>query len=117
MDVVLDVVGPSYLHRNLEVLAPNGHLAIIAAGSGPDATLPIGQLMRKRASVSGTTLRARPASEKAEIVAAVRREVWPFVEDGRVRPVVDAVFPLADAAEAHRRLASGDVVGKLLLAL
>ncbi|PZE69511.1 NAD(P)H-quinone oxidoreductase [Curtobacterium sp. MCBD17_021] len=117
VDVVLDVVGPSYLHRNLEVLAPNGHLAIIAAGSGPDATLPIGQLMRKRASVSGTTLRARPASEKAEIVAAVRREVWPFVEDGRVRPVVDAVFPLADAAEAHRRLASGDVVGKLLLAL
>ncbi|PYY46969.1 NAD(P)H-quinone oxidoreductase [Curtobacterium sp. MCBD17_023] len=117
VDVVLDVVGPSYLHRNLEVLAPNGHLAIIAAGSGPDATLPIGQLMRKRASVSGTTLRARPAAEKAEIVAAVRRDVWPFVEDGRVRPVVDTVLPLADAAEAHRRLASGDVVGKLLLAV
>jgi putative PIG3 family NAD(P)H quinone oxidoreductase len=117
VDVVLDVVGPAYLHRNLEVLAPNGHLAIIAAGSGPDATLPIGQLMRKRASVSGTTLRARPAGEKAAIVAAVRRDVWPFVEDGRVRPVVDTVLPLADAAEAHRRLASGDVVGKLLLAL
>jgi putative PIG3 family NAD(P)H quinone oxidoreductase len=117
VDVVLDVVGPSYLHRNLEVLAPNGHLAIIAAGSGPDATLPIGQLMRKRASVSGTTLRARPAAEKAAIVAAVRRDVWPFVEDGRVRPVVDTVLPLADAAEAHRRLASGDVVGKLLLAV
>ncbi|PZE81715.1 NAD(P)H-quinone oxidoreductase [Curtobacterium sp. MCBD17_032] len=117
VDVVLDVVGPSYLHRNLEVLASNGHLAIIATGSGPDATLPIGQLMRKRASVSGTTLRARPAAEKAEIVAAVRRDVWPFVEDGRVRPVVDTVLPLADAAEAHRRLASGDVVGKLLLAV
>ncbi|GAA1493634.1 NAD(P)H-quinone oxidoreductase [Curtobacterium herbarum] len=117
VDVVLDVVGPSYLHRNLEVLAPNGHLAIIAAGAGPDATLPIGQLMRKRATVSGTTLRARPAAEKAEIVAAVRRDVWPFVADGRVRPVVDAVLPIADAADAHSRLASGDVVGKLLLAL
>jgi putative PIG3 family NAD(P)H quinone oxidoreductase len=117
VDVVLDVVGPAYLHRNLEVLATNGHLAIIAAGSGPDATLPIGQLMRKRASVSGTTLRARPAAEKAAIVTAVRRDVWPFVEDGRVRPVVDTVLPLADAAEAHRRLASGDVVGKLLLTL
>ncbi|PYY31471.1 zinc-binding dehydrogenase, partial [Curtobacterium sp. MCBD17_030] len=117
VDVVLDVVGPSYLHRNLEVLAPNGHLAIIAAGAGPDATLPIGQLMRKRATVSGTTLRARPAAEKAEIVAAVRRDVWPFVADGRVRPVVDAVLPIADAAEAHRRLTSGDVIGKLLLAL
>ena len=116
VDVVLDVVGPSYLHRNLEVLAPNGHLAIIAAGAGADATLPIGQLMRKRATVSGTTLRARPAAEKAEIVAAVRRDVWPFVEDGRVRPVIDAVVPIADAAEAHRRLASGDVIGKLLLA-
>ncbi|PZE59738.1 NAD(P)H-quinone oxidoreductase [Curtobacterium sp. MCPF17_001] len=117
VDVVLDVVGPSYLHRNLEVLAPNGHLAIIAAGAGADATLPIGQLMRKRATVSGTTLRARPAAEKAAIVAAVRRDVWPFVADGRVRPVVDAVLPIADAAEAHRRLASGDVIGKLLLAL
>ncbi|PZF09492.1 NAD(P)H-quinone oxidoreductase [Curtobacterium sp. MCPF17_011] len=117
VDVVLDVVGPSYLHRNLEVLAPNGHLAIIAAGAGPDATLPIGPLMRKRATVSGTTLRARPAAEKAEIVAAVRRDVWPFVADGRVRPVVDAVLPIGDAAEAHRRLASGDVIGKLLLAL
>jgi putative PIG3 family NAD(P)H quinone oxidoreductase len=117
VDVVLDVVGPAYLHRNLEVLAPNGHLAIIAAGAGPDATLPIGQLMRKRATVSGTTLRARPAAEKAEIVAAVRRDVWPFVVDGRVRPVIDAVLPITEAAEAHRRLASGDVVGKLLLAL
>ena len=117
VDVVLDVVGPSYLHRNLEVLAPNGHLAIIAAGAGADATLPIGQLMRKRATVSGTTLRARPAAEKAEIVAAVRRHVWPFVDDGRVRPVIDAVVPIADAAEAHRRLASGDVIGKLLLAI
>jgi len=115
VDVVLDVVGPSYLSRNLEVLAPNGHVAVIASGSGAEATLPFGLLMQKRATISGTTLRARPLAEKAEIVEAVRYNVWPFVADGRVRPVVDAVLPLAEAGEAHRRLAAGDVIGKLLL--
>jgi NADPH:quinone reductase-like Zn-dependent oxidoreductase len=115
VDVVLDVVGPAYLERNIEVLAPNGHVAVIAAGSGSEAVLPFGLLMRKRATISGTTLRARPLAEKAAIVAAVREHVWPFVVDGRVRPVVDAVLPLAEAAEAHRRIASGDVIGKLLL--
>ncbi|WP_267424192.1 MULTISPECIES: NAD(P)H-quinone oxidoreductase [unclassified Curtobacterium] len=115
VDVVLDVVGPDYLERNLDVLAPNGHIAVIASGSGTEATLPFGMLMRKRATISGTTLRARPLAEKAAIVEAVRYNVWPFVADGRVRPVVDAVLPLAEAAEAHRRIASGDVIGKLLL--
>jgi putative PIG3 family NAD(P)H quinone oxidoreductase len=115
VDVVLDVVGPDYLERNLDVLAPNGHIAVIASGSGTEATLPFGVLMRKRATISGTTLRARPLAEKAAIVEAVRYNVWPFVVDGRVRPVVDAVLPLAEAAEAHRRIASGDVIGKLLL--
>jgi putative PIG3 family NAD(P)H quinone oxidoreductase len=115
VDVVLDVVGPAYLERNLEVLAPNGHVAVIASGSGSEATLPFGLLMRKRATISGTTLRARPLAEKAAIVEAVRYNVWPFVADGRVRPVVDTVLPLAEAGEAHRRLAGGDVIGKLLL--
>ncbi|MBF4584464.1 NAD(P)H-quinone oxidoreductase [Curtobacterium sp. VKM Ac-2865] len=115
VDVVLDVVGPDYLERNLDVLASNGHITVIAAGSGSEATLPFGVLMRKRATISGTTLRARPLAEKSAIVEAVRAEVWPFVVDGRVRPVVDAVLPLAEAAEAHRRIASGDVIGKLLL--
>jgi putative PIG3 family NAD(P)H quinone oxidoreductase len=115
VDVVLDVVGPDYLERNLDVLAPNGHIAVIASGSGTEAPLPFGLLMRKRATISGTTLRARPLAEKASIVEAVRADVWPFVVDGRVRPVVDAVLPLAEAAEAHRRIASGDVIGKLLL--
>ncbi|OIH97491.1 NAD(P)H-quinone oxidoreductase [Curtobacterium sp. MCBA15_001] len=115
VDVVLDVVGPAYLQRNLEVLAPNGHLAVIAAGSGSEATLPFGLMMQQRATISGTTLRARPLAEKAAIVAAVREHVWPFVEDGSVRPVVDAVLPLAQAGEAHRRIAGGEVIGKLLL--
>jgi len=115
VDVVLDVVGPDYLARNLEVLAPNGHVAVIASGSGTEAPLPFGLLMRKRATISGTTLRARPLAEKAAIVEAVRYNVWPFVADGRVRPVVDAVLPLAEAGEAHRRMAAGEVIGKVLL--
>jgi len=115
VDVVLDVVGPDYLARNLEVLAPNGHVAVIASGSGTEAPLPFGLLMRKRATISGTTLRARPLAEKAAIVEAVRYNVWPFVADGRVRPVVDAVLPLAEAGEAHRRMAAGELIGKVLL--
>ncbi|MBT2504038.1 NAD(P)H-quinone oxidoreductase [Curtobacterium sp. ISL-83] len=114
-DVVLDVVGPDYLERNLAVLATNGHIAVIASGSGRTATLDFGTLMRKRATISGTTLRARPRDEKAAIVAAVRVDVWPFVADGRIRPVIDSVLPLAEAAEAHRRVTDGEVIGKVLL--
>lgn len=115
VDVVLDVVGPDYLGRNLEVLAPNGHIAVIASGSGQTGELDFGTMMRKRATISATTLRARPLAEKAAIVAAVRENVWPLVAAGRVRPVIDAVLPLADAVEAHRRVRDGEVVGKVLL--
>ncbi len=117
VDVVLDVVGPSYLDRNLQALAPNGHIAVIASGSGTTAELDFGALMRKRATVSGTTLRARPLDEKAAIVRAVRYNVWPLVAAGRVRPVIDSVLPLAEADEAHRRVRDGEVVGKVLLTL
>lgn len=115
VDVVLDVVGPDYLARNLEVLASNGHVAVIASGSGRTGELDFGAMMRKRATISATTLRARPLAEKAAIVAAVREHVWPLVAAGRVRPVIDAVLPLAEAAEAHRRVRDGEVVGKVLL--
>lgn len=115
VDVVLDVVGPSYLERNLQALAPNGHIAVIASGSGRTAELDFGVLMRKRATISGTTLRARPLAEKAAIVAAVREHVWPFVTDRTVRPVIDSVLPLAEVEEAHRRVRDGEVIGKVLL--
>jgi putative PIG3 family NAD(P)H quinone oxidoreductase len=115
VDVVLDVVGPSYLERNLQALAPNGHIAVIASGSGRTAELDFGVLMRKRATISGTTLRARPLAEKAAIVEAVRYNVWPLVTDGRVRPVIDSVLPLAEVEEAHRRVRDGEVIGKVLL--
>lgn len=115
VDVVLDVVGAAYLERNLAALAVGGCLAVIGLQKGRRAELDLGALLSRRLTVLGTTLRSRPAAEKAGIVAAVRSEVWPLVADGRVRPVVHARLPLTEAARAHRLLAAGEVFGKLLL--
>jgi putative PIG3 family NAD(P)H quinone oxidoreductase len=114
-DVILDLMGASYLARNVQALAPGGRLAIIGLQGGTRAELDLGTLLRKRASVSATTLRARPAEEKAEIVAAVREHVWPLVEAGTVRPVIDRTVPMAEAAEAHRVLEDGVHIGKVVL--
>jgi len=114
-DVVLDNMGAKYLGRNVDVLAPNGRLVVIGLQGGTRAELDLGLLLRKRAAVIATSLRARPADEKAAIVAAVREHVWPLVEAGRVRPVVHSTFALADAAGAHRELESSSHIGKLLL--
>ena len=116
-DVVLDLLGAKYLARNIEALAPNGRLAIIGLQGGAKAEIDLSMLTRKRAQVIGTVLRARPAAEKAAIVAAVRERVWPLVESGAVRPVVDRVVPMRDAAEAHRVVEAGDNIGKVLLAV
>jgi NADPH:quinone reductase-like Zn-dependent oxidoreductase len=114
-DVVLDNMGASYLARNLEALAVNGRLVVIGLQGGTRAELDLGRLLMKRAAVLGTTLRSRPAAEKAAIVAAVREHVWPLLESGDVRPVIDRVLPLPDAAEAHRVVEAGEHVGKVLL--
>lgn len=114
-DVVLDVVGAAYLGRNLDVLATGGRLAVIGLQKGRIGELDLGALLTKRASVLGTTLRSRPPHEKAAIVAAVRERVWPHVVAGRVRPVVHATLPLAEAAQAHRLMESGEVFGKVVL--
>ncbi|WP_454041829.1 NAD(P)H-quinone oxidoreductase [Cellulosimicrobium sp. Marseille-Q8652] len=114
-DVVLDVVGAAYLDRNLRALATGGRLVVIGMQKGATAELDLGRLLARRASVAGTTLRARPAHEKARIVHEVLTHVWPMVEDGRVRPVVHARVPLDEAARAHELLESGDVFGKVLL--
>ncbi len=114
-DVVLDIIGAKYLGRNLEVLATGGRLVIIGMQGGRRAELDIGALMTKRAAVIGTTLRARPAAEKAAVVAAVAEHVWPLLEDGSVQPVVHSRHPLADAAAAHRELEESGHVGKILL--
>jgi NADPH:quinone reductase-like Zn-dependent oxidoreductase len=110
-------MGAKYLARNIEALAANGRLAIIGLQGGAKAQIDLGMLTRKRAQVIGTVLRARPAAEKAAIVAAVRERVWPLVDSGAVVPVVDRVLPLRDAAEAHRVVEAGDNIGKVLLAV
>ncbi|GGM16374.1 NAD(P)H-quinone oxidoreductase [Nakamurella endophytica] len=119
-DVVLDVVGARYLDRNVAALAEGGRLVIIGMQGGTRAELDIAALMAKRASVAGTTLRSRPVTgprSKQEVVTAVREGLWPLVEQGRVRPVIDSVLPLDRAGDAHRRLEQGGHVGKVVVAV
>jgi putative PIG3 family NAD(P)H quinone oxidoreductase len=114
-DVILDIIGASYLDRNIAALAPNGRLAIIGTQGGRRAELDLGKLMAKRGSVSATTLRARPAAEKTEIIKGVRATVWPLVEGGQIRPVIDRRIPMPRAAEAHRVVEDNLHTGKVLL--
>lgn len=117
-DVVLDIIGAKYLARNVDVLATGGRLVGIGMQGGSKAELDLGKLMRKRASVAATTLRSRPAAgpgSKAEIVAAVRHDVWPDVERGVVRPVIDRRLPMSRAGEAHALLEASGAIGKVLL--
>ncbi|GAA2278663.1 NAD(P)H quinone oxidoreductase [Streptomyces ruber] len=114
-DVILDNMGAKYLDRNVRALAVNGRLAIIGLQGGVKGELNIGMLLGKRAAVSATSLRARPLGEKAAIVAAVREHVWPLIEGGDVRPVIDRELPMSRAAEAHRVLEESGHVGKVLL--
>ncbi|MGA1813300.1 NAD(P)H-quinone oxidoreductase [Frondihabitans sp. 4ASC-45] len=115
VDVILDLVGGDYLARNIDALAMNGRIMVIANQSGEASSFQLGALMQKRGRIWATTLRARPIEEKAEIVAGVGRDVWPLVERGMVKPIIDEVFPLDEAADAHRRMDAGGHIGKLLL--
>ena len=114
-DVILDNMGAKYLARNVSALAVNGRLVIIGLQGGVKAELDINTLLRKCAAVIATSLRGRPAAEKATIVAAVREHVWPLIESGRVKPVVHRTFPLAQASDAHRELEASTHIGKVLL--
>src|SRR3954468_10815488 len=114
-DVILDNMGATYLGRNVAALATEGRLVVIGLQGGAKGELDLNALMRKRAAVAGTTLRARPVGEKATICAAVVEHVWPLVADGTIRPVVGRRFALAEAGEAHRWMESGESTGKILL--
>lgn len=116
-DVILDIVGAKYLQRNVAVLAGGGRLVVIGLQGGIKGELNLGALLAKRASVTATSLRARPTEEKAEIVAQVVEHVWPMVADGRVRPVVHARLDLDDVRDAHRILEESSHTGKVLLTL
>jgi putative PIG3 family NAD(P)H quinone oxidoreductase len=114
-DVVLDIVGAKYLARNVEVLAFNGRITVIGLQGGRTAELDLGLLMARRGSISSTSLRARPPADKARIVAGVRRDIWPLVEAGAIKPIIHITMPLSEAAEAHRLMESSDHLGKILL--
>jgi putative PIG3 family NAD(P)H quinone oxidoreductase len=114
-DVILDIMGAAYLPRNVQALATGGQLIVIGLQGGAAGELDLGQLLRKRATVHASTLRARPAAEKAQVVAAVRAGLWPLVEAGQIVPVIDTTLPLAQAAQAHRLMEAGDHIGKILL--
>ncbi len=114
-DVILDVIGAKYLARNVTALADGGRLVVIGLQGGARAELDLGALLAKRGSVHATALRSRPLAQKAAIVQAVLAGVWPAVESGEVRPVVDRVLPLAQAAEAHRVVEASEHVGKVVL--
>jgi putative PIG3 family NAD(P)H quinone oxidoreductase len=115
VEIVLDMVGGDYLPRNIECLAEEGRHVSIAVQRGATAELNLAKVMMRRLILTGSTLRARPVAFKSLVADELARNVWPHVEEGRLRPVIDSVFPLADAADAHRRMESGEHVGKIVL--
>jgi putative PIG3 family NAD(P)H quinone oxidoreductase len=114
---VLDMVGGDYVPRNLQCLAEDGRHVSIAVQRGAEATIPIFTVMRRRLTLTGSTLRPRDATFKALVADELARTVWPLVEAGELKPEIDATFPLAEAAEAHRRIEAGDHVGKIVLTM
>jgi putative PIG3 family NAD(P)H quinone oxidoreductase len=115
VDIVLDMVGGDYVPRNLECLAEEGRHVSIAVQRGAKAEIPIWQVMARRLILTGSTLRARSVKFKSALADELRREVWPRLEAGEARPVIDSVFPLERAADAHRRMESGGHIGKIVL--
>lgn len=116
-DVIIDIIGGDYLPRNVDALAPDGRIVVLATQNGRRAELDLGVVMAKRATIYSAGLRARPVEQKSAIVAQVREHVWPLVESGQIRPIVEAEIPMAEAARAHELLEAGGHVGKVLLTL
>jgi len=117
VNVVLDMVGGDYLPRNLSCLAEEGRHVSIAVQKGPTAEIQIFDIMRRRLTLTGSTLRPRSVEFKTMVADEIARTVWPYVEGGRLKPVIDSVFPLREAAAAHERMEQGGHVGKIVLAV
>jgi NADPH:quinone reductase len=116
VDVILDMMGGAYLERNLDSLAIDGRLAIIATQGGARGSLDIGKLMARRASVLGSTMRTRTAEKKSAVAHGLMQEIWPLLPPKDVVwPVIDSTFPLREAARAHERLESGQQIGRIIL--
>ncbi len=116
-DLILDMVGGDYIPRNIRALADDGRLVMIAFLAGPKAELNFAQIMARRLTVTGSTLRPQSVLAKARIAAELRVQVWPLIEAGRIAPVIDSSFALEDAAKAHARIESADHIGKIVLSL
>ena len=114
-DVILDMVAGSYLAREQRCLAEEGRLVVIAVQGGVKAEIDASLLMRRRQTLTGSTLRARSVAFKSAVAQALQKTVWPWIEQGRVRPVLDAVFPAEDIVQAHQRMEQGQHIGKLVL--
>ncbi|MBB5392201.1 MULTISPECIES: NAD(P)H-quinone oxidoreductase [unclassified Herbaspirillum] len=117
VNVILDMVGGDYLPREIKALADDGRLVFIAQLGGSKGQLDMGQVMRRRLTITGSTLRPRPVSFKAAIAASLRERVWPLIEAGRIKPVIHHVFPLEQAAQAHAMMESSAHIGKIMLQL
>ena len=115
VDVILDMVAGAYVARELKCLAEDGRLVIIAVQGGVEAQIDAGMVLRRRLTLSGSTLRPRPVAFKAAIAQALRAKVWPWLESGRIKPVIHQVFPAADAAKAHALMETNQHIGKLVL--
>ena len=115
VDVILDMVAGTYVPRELACLADDGRVVLIATLGGAKAELPLGEILRRRLTLTGSTLRPRTVEYKAGIARGLRERIWPQIESGRIRPVIHATFPLAQAAEAHRLIERGEQIGKIVL--
>lgn len=116
-DVILDIMGATYLPRNIDVLAIGGRLAVIGTQGGRTGDLDLRRLLHKQGTVTATSLRVRAGEDKARIVAAVRESVWPAIESGEFRPVVDRTIPLIQVSDAHRVMESSEHIGKIVLTI
>jgi NADPH2:quinone reductase len=115
VDVILDMVGGDYLPREVKCLADDGRVVIIALLGGAKATVPLGDVLRRRLTITGSTLRPRPVAFKAAIAARLRQHVWPLLEAGKIKPVIFKTFDLEEAAQAHALMESSTHVGKIVL--
>ncbi|MHA6720132.1 NAD(P)H-quinone oxidoreductase [Sphingomonas sp. RS6] len=117
VEVVIDMVGGDYVPRNLQCLADDGRHVSIAVQGGASATVPLFEIMRRRLTMTGSTLRPRSVEFKSLLADEIHRNIWPDVAAGRLKPVIDMHFPLADAADAHRRMEAGEHIGKIVLTI
>jgi len=115
VDLILDIIGADYFNRNIECLAVDGRLVQIGLLGGSTTTIDLGRVMRRRLTITGSTLRIRTVEEKGALARELETNVWPLLAAQRVAPVVDRTFPLTDASAAHRRMEDGQHIGKLVL--